>query len=137
MDKSDYFLLLCEASINDPTKFTPVGLERPSTRGRPPKYYHPLFEKEKHLELVVRAILPNEIVDSVCKLRKAQYWPICMVSLLKSHKEHFAMRPIMSATDTCNYAVAKWLDEKLEPLSIPASFIVMYFLTHYLLYNVH
>ena len=41
MDKSDYVRLLCEASINDPTKFTPVGLERPPTRGRPPKYYHP------------------------------------------------------------------------------------------------
>lgn len=28
------------------------------------------------------------------------------------------MRPILSATDTYNYALAKWLDEKLKPLSI-------------------
>ena len=67
MDKSDYVRLLCEASINDPTKFTPVGLERPSTKGRSPKYYHPLFEKEKYLESVVRRILPEEIADCACK----------------------------------------------------------------------
>lgn len=29
MDMSDYVRLLCEASINDSTKFTPVGLKRP------------------------------------------------------------------------------------------------------------
>ena len=67
MNKSDYVRLPCEASINYPTKFTPVGLERPPTRGRPPKYYHPLFEREKHLESVVGRILPKEIADSVCK----------------------------------------------------------------------
>ena len=27
------------------------------------------------------------------------------------------MRPILSATGTCNYALAKWLDEKLKPFS--------------------
>ena len=35
------------------------------------------------------------------------------------YKERLAMRPILSATDTYNsYALAKWLDEKLKPLSI-------------------
>ena len=115
MDKSDYVRLLCEASINDQTKFTPVGLERPPTRGRPPKYYHPLFVKEKHLESVVRRILPKEIAVSVCKKgsRLAHLY-----GLPKTHKERLAMRPILSATDTYNYALAKWLDEKLKPLSI-------------------
>ena len=100
MDKSDYVRLLCEASINDQTKFTPVGLERPPTRGRPPKYYHPLFVKE-HLESVVRRILPKEIADSVCKRgsRLAH-----MYGLPKTHKGRLAMRPILSATDTYNYA---------------------------------
>ena len=28
------------------------------------------------------------------------------------------MRPILSATDTYNYTLVKWLDEKLKPLSI-------------------
>ena len=28
------------------------------------------------------------------------------------------MRPILSATGTYNFALAKWLDEKLKPLSI-------------------
>ena len=49
-EKSDN-VRLSEASINDETKFKSVPLERPSTRGRPPKHYHPLLEKEKHLIL--------------------------------------------------------------------------------------
>ena len=31
------------------------------------------------------------------------------------------MRPILSATGTYNYKLAKWLDENLKPLSINAS----------------
>ena len=115
LDKSDYVRLLCEASINDPTKFTPVGSERPPTRGRPPKYYHPLFERERHFESVVRRILPKEIADSVCK-KSSRLAHLC--GLPKTHKERLAMRPILSATDTYNYPLAKWLDEKLKPLSI-------------------
>ena len=64
MNKSDYIRLLSEASINDETKFQPVSLERPRTKGRPPKHYHPLLEKEKHLESVVRRILPKHIASN-------------------------------------------------------------------------
>jgi len=33
------------------------------------------------------------------------------------------MRPILSATNTYNYALAKWLEEKLKPLSTNAYMI--------------
>ena len=113
MTKSDYDRLLCEASINDNTKFIPVGPERPTTTGRPPKYYHPLFEKEKHLESVVRRILPKKIVDSLCiKGSRLSH----LYGLPKIHKERLSMTPTLSATDTYNYALAKWLDEKLKLL---------------------
>ena len=36
--------------------------------------------------------------------------------LPKTHKERFAIRSILSATQTYNYALAKWLDVKLKPL---------------------
>ena len=65
MDKSDYLRLLKESSINDEAKFVPVSLERPRTRGRPLKHYHPLLQKEKELSSVVQRILPNAIADSV------------------------------------------------------------------------
>ncbi|MCT4624122.1 MAG: hypothetical protein N4A46_10910, partial [Schleiferiaceae bacterium] len=115
MDRSDYVRLLSEASINDETKFKPVSLERPSTRGRPPQHYHPLLEKEKHLEPVVRKILPKHVADSVCQKgsRLAHLY-----GLPKTHKQRLAMRPILSATGTYNYVLAKWLDEKLKPLSV-------------------
>ena len=33
-------------------------------------------------------------------------------------KERLAMRPMVSATQTYSYALAKWLDTKLKPLSL-------------------
>ena len=59
MDKSEYIRLLSKASINDTSKFTAIITERPNTRGRPPKYYHPLLQKGTHLNSVVRKILPK------------------------------------------------------------------------------
>ena len=113
MNKSDYIRLLSEASINDETKFQPVSLERPRTKGRPPKHYHPLLEKEKHLDSVVRRILPKHIADTVC-LKGSRL--AHLYGLPKTHKERLAMRPILSATGTYNYTLAKWLNEKLKPL---------------------
>ena len=60
MDKSDYVRLLKESSINDEEKFAPVSLERPRTRGRPPKSYHPLLQKEKELTSTVQKIVPKK-----------------------------------------------------------------------------
>ena len=115
MDKAEYVRLLSESSINDTAKFTAVSSERPKTRGRPPKNYHPLLQKEKHLESVVRKILPKQIADSVCPKgsRLAHLY-----GLPKTHKEKLAMRPILSATSTYNFALARWLDDKLKPLPI-------------------
>ena len=65
MDKSEYLRLLSEASINDSSKFRAVPLEGPPGKGRPPTYYHPLLQKEKELESIVRRILPKAIADTV------------------------------------------------------------------------
>ena len=113
--KSDYVSLLGQASINDTSKFAPVSLHRPKMKGRPLKHYHPLLQKEKHLDSVVPKILPKEIANSVCQKGS------CLAHLYglpKTHKEKLSMRPILSATGTYNYALAKWLDEKLKPLSV-------------------
>ena len=118
MDKADYVHLLKEASINYESKFIPVQLKRPKTRGRPPRHYHPLLQKEKELTSIVQRILPKQIADSVIQKgsRLAHLY-----GLPKTHKKQLAVRPILSATGTYNYKLAKWLDEKLKPLSINAS----------------
>jgi hypothetical protein len=115
MDKSQYTKLLNEASIDNKEKFRSVNLERPKTRGRPPKHYHPLLQKEKELETVVRQILPKEVADAICPKgsRLAHLY-----GLPKTHKPKLAMRLILSATGTYNFMLAKWLDEKLKPISI-------------------
>ena len=107
--------LALESSINDETKFKPVSAERPRLRGRPPKHFHPLLEKEKELTAAVKRILPKDIADSVVQKgsRLAHLY-----GLPKTHKKQLAMRPILSATGTYNYKLAKWLDEKLKPLSV-------------------
>ena len=114
IDKSDYVRLLKESSINDEAKFVPVSLERPRTRGRPLKHYHQLLQKEKELSSVVQRILPKAIADSVIQKgsRLAHLY-----GLPKTHKK-LATRPILSVTGTYKYKLAKWLDEKLKPLSI-------------------
>ena len=115
MDKTEYIRLLSEASVNDTNKFRSVPLERPKSKGRPPKHYHPLLNKEKILQSTVRRILPKDIAESVSPSgsRLAHLY-----GLPKTHKEKLAVRPILSATSTYNYALAKWLDNKLKPLSL-------------------
>ncbi|XP_068671463.1 uncharacterized protein [Montipora foliosa] len=115
MDKSEYLKLLAEASINDMSKFRKRDLERPKTRGRPPKHYHPLLEKEKLVGNVIRKILPKPVADTLCPTgsRLAHLY-----GLPKTHKPTLSMRPILSATKTSNYDLAKWLEGKLKPLSI-------------------
>ena len=88
---------------------------RPISRGRPPKHYHPLLRKEKDLESLVRRIRATEIADSV---RPSGSRLAHLYGLPKTHKENLAMRPILSATQTYNYALTKWLDDKLKPLAI-------------------
>ena len=63
MDKDEYLRLLADASINNTTKFLRVDSERPKSRGRPPKHYHPLLQKEKELESLVCQLLPAKVVD--------------------------------------------------------------------------
>ena len=106
---------LKEASINDLTKFRLLNPMRRKSRGRPPKHYYPLLQKEKDLDSLVRRILPTEIADSA---RPSGSRLAHLYGLPKTHKEKLAMRPILSATQTYNYALAKWLDDKLKPLAI-------------------
>ncbi|XP_068759663.1 allatostatin-A receptor-like [Montipora capricornis] len=115
MDKQEYLRLLSQASVNDTSKFRAVPLERPKSKGRPPKYYHPLLEKEKLVESTVRRILPSAIADSA---RPTGSRLAHLYGLPKTHKRQLAMRPILSATGTYNYALAKWLDAMLKPFVI-------------------
>ena len=115
LDKTEYVSLLKESSISDETKFIPISLERLKAKGRPPKHYHSLLKKEKELSSIVKKILPQPIADSLIQKgsRLAHLY-----GLPKTHKTKLAVRPILSATGTYNYKLAKWLDEKLKPLSV-------------------
>ena len=66
MDKLEYIRLLNEASIDDLTKFRPVSQQKPTTRGRPPKYYHPLLAKEKHLSVRRDLTWPSYMAFQKC-----------------------------------------------------------------------
>ena len=91
MDRADYGHLLHDTSIKDTSNFIPVSKERPRRKGRPPKYYHPLLEKEQQLEAAVRKILPKSVADKICGSgsRLAHLY-----GLPKTHKENLSMRPI-------------------------------------------
>ena len=115
MDKSEYLRLLSAASIDDTTKFSRVDDKRPNLRGRPPKHYHPLLQKEKDVHSILHRILPQEIATSLSpKSSRLAH----LYGLSKTHKANLSMRPILSATGTYNFNLAKWLEEKLKPLSV-------------------
>ena len=65
--------------------------------------------------LTLRRILPAEIASS---LRPSGSRLAHLYGLPKTHKEQLSIRPILSATKTYNYDLAKWLDKKLKPLAI-------------------
>ncbi|XP_068739190.1 uncharacterized protein [Montipora capricornis] len=114
MDRDEYNRLLREASVDNTSKFVRINEERPKTRGRPPTHYHPLLQKEKELTKILNDTLPDSVATSLCPrgTRLAHLY-----GLPKTHKSTLSMRPILSATNTYNYQLAKWLEDKLKPLS--------------------
>jgi len=62
----------------------------------------------------VHGILPKEMADFVCQ--KGSHLAH-LYGLPKTNKTTLVMWQILSATGTYNYPLAKWLDEKLKPLS--------------------
>ena len=63
MDKIQYLGLLRQASIDDTSKFVPVDEQRPRTRGRPPKHFHPLLQKENEMKKLLHQILPSNLAS--------------------------------------------------------------------------
>ncbi|XP_068716930.1 uncharacterized protein [Montipora capricornis] len=115
MDKEEYLRLLRQASIADISKFTPIFPNRPKTRGRPPKHFHPLLHKEKELKAVLHQVLPEKLVESLSPKgsRLAHLY-----GLPKTPKPALGMQTILSISGPYNYKLAKWLEEKLTLLSV-------------------
>ena len=112
MNKSQHIRLLSSASIDGVTKFARVDDKRPNLRGRPPKHFHPLLQKEKDVHSVLYQILPEDIANSLSPKSSR------LAHLYGLPKAKLSMRPILSATGTCNFNLAKWLEEKLKPVSV-------------------
>ena len=64
MEQTEYMRLLSAASVDNTSKFIHVDDRRPKTRGRPPKHYHPLLQKEKKLLTTLNEILNEEIANT-------------------------------------------------------------------------
>lgn len=114
MDRDECNRLLREASVDNASKFVSTNEERPKTRCRPATHYHPLLQKEKELTKILNDTLPDSVATS---LRPRGTRLAHLYGLPKPHKSTLCMRPILSATNTYNYQLAKWLEDKLKPLS--------------------
>ena len=77
MGKEEYLRLLADASINNVTKFRIVKPDRPKCRGRPPKHYHPLLQKEKDLNHLFAKFYPLQLQS--LSARQVPGWPTFMV----------------------------------------------------------
>ena len=85
MNKAQYTELLNKASIDNEEKFQSVSLERPKSKGRRAKHYHPLLQ-DKELETAVRKILPK-VADSI--ISKGSHLAH-LYGLPKTHKRELA-----------------------------------------------
>ena len=117
MDKTDYLRLLCDTSIRDSTKFIECSNERPKPVENHPSAIVLCWKRRMNFYTKVHNILPKSIADSLCPKgsRLAHLY-----GLPKTHKPDLSMRPVLSATNTYNYPLTKWLEEKLKPLSTTA-----------------
>ena len=66
---SKYLLVLSAASVDGTTKFARVDDKHPNLRGRPPKHYHPLLQKEKKVHSILHRILPQDVATSLSPKR--------------------------------------------------------------------
>ena len=64
---------------------------------------------------IVKKILLKPTANSLIQ-KGSRLAHLCF--LPKTHKSKLVVHPILSATGTYNYKLAKWLDEKLKPLSV-------------------
>ena len=77
MGKTDYLRLLHDASIRDSAKFIECSNERPKTRGRPPKHYHPLLKRRMNFTPRYTTSCQNQSL--ILSALKGQDLLICMV----------------------------------------------------------
>ena len=113
LDRTTYISLLRQASVDDSSKFRPVSRSEPRRVGRPTKHFHPLLKKENALRALLTATLPTAVAKQLSPQgsRLAHLY-----GLPKTHKAILSMRPILSATGTYNFKLARWLDCRLKPL---------------------
>ena len=117
-------LILCrEFNFSPSQKVSPIEIQASFEKAYWKIHVEPLLEDpdEKELHETLHQILPEEMANSLSKesSRLAHLY-----SLHKTHKATLSMRPILSATGTYNYNLAKWLEEKLKPVSINVYTIV-------------
>ena len=115
MDRHEYVEKMLSI-LHDTTKFQRVSSERSVKRGRKPLVFHPLLEKESELDRFL-VELDGKIPKDVSKSIRPRGSRLAhMYGLPKMHKPGVPLRPVLSATGTYNFELAKWLNSVLQPL---------------------
>ena len=83
-NKSENLRLLSEASVNDINKLQAISLERPKSKGRPPKHYHPLTSHSS--PAFARPLSPRSMI----RLHTEEYF-----SLLQTKAESFVSSSLL------------------------------------------
>jgi hypothetical protein len=80
--------------------------------------YDPTLEREKHLQGHLKYLVDKKYFDNSTRLKITPCGSKAgvMYCLPKVHKQNTPLRPIISAIDTYNYKLAKYLDKILKPL---------------------
>ena len=76
------------------------------------------FKNDHHPRLTIKVFHNKRWRSTRDTVRPAGSRLANFYGLLKTHKDRLEMRPILSATQKYNFALAKWLDTKVEPVSL-------------------
>ena len=101
---------MSETFVNDTSKFLPISSERQKILAD-----HHLLAKETLVQSIITRILRYAVAQSLCP---TGFTMAHLYGLPNADREKLAMRSVLSATHTYNYAFENWLDYKLKPLSL-------------------
>ena len=104
MNKSENLRLLSEAFVNDTNKFRAVSLERPKSKGRPPKHYHPLTSHSS--PAFTRPLSPRSMI----RLHTEEY-----SSLLQTKAEAFVSSSLLLVNAFFSRAILDLISFSQDP----------------------
>ena len=120
MDSDDYFAKL-DVIISDKGRFEELSYDMNTATTVAACNRAPWIARERSIQRYIRTYIDpmetKEVIDkgTAWKLKPTGSQPGRLYGMAKNHKEGCPLRPVLSAINTPEYALAKWLESCIKP----------------------